>query len=382
MIRIDLVSVKKHIIILIFSYGTLLIFALLHPFDFDFGTNHAQWLAAENGIQFKKKGIVLSREAPVGLHRRLLRGSGFTLEAWVKTDDILQEGPARIVSYSIDTRSRNFTLGQSQDRLIMRLRTIRTDPNGLVPHLEVPQVFLGYEKKTYIVVTYDFKVLCLYIDGALRQCDHALNGDFANWDPGYQLVFGNEVTGNRPWLGEIYFVSIFDRAMGSREIAERFNGGVPAVECNDKDVGTSNSVALCFPFDKRAGKRVTGYENGVNVIQLHIPPARLAAEPSILRRHPRVELLRSVFDLANLFHILIFIPMGTFLHRFFGRFVDSPLLTVAAVIGVGFAVALGTEMLQQFLPSRTSTIIDVVANMLGLCLGIIISRFNMKWRDC
>ncbi|MGH7140350.1 MAG: hypothetical protein ACREHD_31830, partial [Pirellulales bacterium] len=60
-----------------------------------------------------------------------------TLEAWVRPNDDRQGGPARIVSLSADPGQRNFTLGQERDRYDVRLRTTKTDANG-IPSLSTP----------------------------------------------------------------------------------------------------------------------------------------------------------------------------------------------------------------------------------------------------
>jgi hypothetical protein len=94
--------VNKRIVTLL--YTALLVFALFYPFDFDFGTNHAQWLGYENGIRFKKKGMIISHEAPAGLYRKLTQGGGLALEVWVKSDDRMQDGPGS--SHILSTTNR------------------------------------------------------------------------------------------------------------------------------------------------------------------------------------------------------------------------------------------------------------------------------------
>ena len=57
--------------------------------------------------------------------------NSITIEAWIKPSNITQTGPARIVSVSQNTNSRNFTLGQNGRSCDMRLRTTSTSTNGL-----------------------------------------------------------------------------------------------------------------------------------------------------------------------------------------------------------------------------------------------------------
>src|SRR5690606_29468618 len=53
-----------------------------------------------------------------------------TLEAWVKPANQSQGGPARVVTLSVDSQNRNFTLGQEEDMWIARVRSTGSDKNG------------------------------------------------------------------------------------------------------------------------------------------------------------------------------------------------------------------------------------------------------------
>ena len=49
--------------------------------------------------------------------------------------------------------------------------------------------------------------------------------DFSNWDSNYPLLIGNEATLDRPYLGEIFLVAIYDRVISDAEIQQNFNAG-------------------------------------------------------------------------------------------------------------------------------------------------------------
>jgi hypothetical protein len=52
------------------------------------------------------------------------------LDVWLRSDDLQQEGPARIVTFSESLLQRNFTLGQTGDALDLRIRSQATGLNG------------------------------------------------------------------------------------------------------------------------------------------------------------------------------------------------------------------------------------------------------------
>ncbi len=155
-----------------------------------------------------------------------------TIEAWVDTASLTQSGPGpvRIVSISSNTTNRNFTLGQENDRFDTRLRTSSTDNNG-EPSLTVPASTVKLEL-THIAYTRapdaepNNGAANIYVNG-VRQVAGTVSGDLDNWDDNYALLFGNEATLDREWLGDIYLVGIYCRALSASETRQNFLAGLP-----------------------------------------------------------------------------------------------------------------------------------------------------------
>lgn len=157
--------------------------------------------------------------------------NALTVEVWVRPVNLIQNGPARIITYSPNIRMRNFTLGQGvgdelpSNRYTMRLRTTETDANGL-PGLQTRS--LANTELTHIVYTRDTRgVVRLYVNGIFAAED-ALSGDLSNWESDWPLVLANEPDEERPWLGEYHFVAIYNYALDEATISERFEAGPEA----------------------------------------------------------------------------------------------------------------------------------------------------------
>jgi hypothetical protein len=97
-------------------------------------------------------------EGTVGLARRLKQTNAFSLRVVSAASDIRQAGPARIVSNSLDTLQRNFTMGQDGRDLVFRLRTPATGPNGYPLQFVLPEVFSSTAIRD-VVATYDGSTL-------------------------------------------------------------------------------------------------------------------------------------------------------------------------------------------------------------------------------
>jgi len=49
--------------------------------------------------------------------------------------------------------------------------------------------------------------------------------DLSNWDASHRLALGNELTGDRPWLGNLYYVAVYDRPLDAEEVPARCSTG-------------------------------------------------------------------------------------------------------------------------------------------------------------
>jgi len=142
-----------------------------------------------------------------------------TMEVVLCSDRMDQKGPARIVTFSNDASRRNFTLGQDLDKLILRLRTPETGPNGVNPQLTLCQT--PTLRASHVVVTYGQNTTHCYLNGVRILTSHRIQGDFSNWEPSH-LLFGDEWTGERDWDGSLCGVAIYPRTLTESEVKSLF----------------------------------------------------------------------------------------------------------------------------------------------------------------
>lgn len=165
----------------------------------------------------------------------LLRGSGeYTIEAWVIPDNVDQgmndNDPARIVSYSGGTDERNFTLGQYDYNYSFLNRTDKSDANGEAELATNDNDERVQSSLQHVVVTFDpINGRRIYVNGEFTgDQDPDAGAVLRDWDNGYALVVGNEVSGNRLWKGSVRFLAIHKRAMQAEDIKTNFDVGVGA----------------------------------------------------------------------------------------------------------------------------------------------------------
>ncbi|WP_158261173.1 MULTISPECIES: DUF1592 domain-containing protein [Pirellulaceae] len=173
-----------------------------------------------DGLVVHKSARIVTTQPPHPLIESLRKTGEITIEAWITPHDLQQSGPARIVTFSRDPSNRNFTLGQDKQKYDARLRTKKTDSNGM-PSVSTKDG-QAKTKRTHIVYTKDKQGLArLYVDGKLAGERKGL-GDFSNWDEDMAFALANEFTGDRPWLGTLHSVAIYDRALSADEVIVQY----------------------------------------------------------------------------------------------------------------------------------------------------------------
>jgi hypothetical protein len=172
---------------------------------------------APDGLLVTEPSLVRSAGAATKIITALTASSELTVEAWISPANIEQAGPARIVEVSTGVGEKpTFVLGQVGAAYIFR-----TTISGTIQPLTGGTATTAI---THLVATRS-------ADGA-RQI--RVNGETAVSDshPGTldtvalaPLTIANEGNGARSWLGKVFVVAIYDRALAPAEIAARFAAG-------------------------------------------------------------------------------------------------------------------------------------------------------------
>ncbi|MDA1076246.1 MAG: LamG domain-containing protein, partial [Proteobacteria bacterium] len=180
------------------------------------------------GIQFTGGKAQASTTSSAKLFNQLVATSEYSIEAWVAPANVSQDGPARIISYSGSSTTRNFMLGQTLYNYDTFNRSdlsnaagepqLSTDDNA-----EVLQASLQH-----VVLTYDpTNGRRLYVNGQFTgDIDTVSGGLLDNWDDKFAFVLGSEVDGNNAWAGTIRMLAIHSRVLTEAQIQQNFDVGV------------------------------------------------------------------------------------------------------------------------------------------------------------
>ena len=355
-------------------YLSILTIILLWPFDIAFPKkNGFEWLRNSQGIEFIDNGLIYSYGKTRTLYSMVKEGRGLSVEVWVATSDLEQSGPARIISYSLGSEQRNFTLGQQKNSLIFRLRTTETDLNGVFPVNEVEDVFNSQDIK-HIVVSYDFNKQKVYVNGAKVSEKCCPVGTFENWNPSFPLIIGNETNWERPWLGKIYFAAIYNRPLEIQEIQRRTSRG-PKVFTKEycKDIDRNDGLLLQYCFDEGSGDIIYNRSGTNNKINMIVPKwthqKRLSNDQLLTFRYSSGHLEEVVLN------IIAFVPLGFLVHAILRKGNEVSVKIGLYIIVSGAMLSFTFEFIQYFSITRYPSLLDILHNTVGTGIGVGIDRW-------
>lgn len=162
----------------------------------------------------------------------------YSIEMWVIPDNVTQEGPAVIASYSGSGDSRNFAIGQTLYSYEFLNRNTASGLGGTQTFEGQPTLLTNPDDEDlqatqqHVVLTYDpANGRVVYIDGVPTNSngddtDGILGGTLNEWDDTFMFSLGAEQDGTNPWAGTIRFAALYNRALSQEQVQQNFDAGV------------------------------------------------------------------------------------------------------------------------------------------------------------
>jgi len=333
------------------------------------------------GIRFGEYGVAYTEPFLTSDQSRQLAAAGFTIHTAFELPDPPADGFNIIaLVHNGDDRSQ-LLIGQWRHHLIV-MNGDDYDHRRGTPRLSIDtsqmdadQIFLS------LTVGARAPTASLYLNGVLRQANENIKLTLPAGDSLARLVLGNSVYADSSFQGRLSWFAILDQALGSEEVQRHYE---------QWQQGTS------WPFDG-SGQTLVSYRFGdqfgdmVEVVSeqrmhLEIPACttavkrRLLAPPSGNSERLRDSLSDIVVNLLG------FVPFGflaTVVLRRAGR--RGVFVTLFIVILAGALLSCGIETAQSWMPSRSSTLIDLLLNTAGTAAGsalaLLVRRSRLEVRE-
>ncbi len=174
-------------------------------------TGAVSWIPG-GGLSINQPTLIAAAVPATKIIDAIRETTELTVVAWIKNGNDTQGGPARTVTISVDTGPRNFLLGQEAEGYQVRLRTSKTALKPEAAHRIIVPDGAVTDAVSKLLYTFDANGdSTLYLDGKEIGSVN-IGGDFSTWDDTYTLALGNEHTIDRPWVGEMFLVAIYNKS--------------------------------------------------------------------------------------------------------------------------------------------------------------------------
>lgn len=347
----------------------VILIAGLWPFNFNPG-NMVEWILNGSGIRFNGKGIVFSPE-PLVIQDTTSNNDSIAIELLVRPHKVINNMVASILTL-YDGNREHFIIGQWKTHLIIRVPASAADNNKRYREIGVENV-LRRDEMHLITVTSNQETTDVYIDGNLEKSfrhfslvpkDQQLSG---------HLVLGNSPEGTNPWNGAILGLSIYDDILNSEELLNHFD--VWQQRGQMLRINKSKLIAL-YLFDEHNNEKIRDHSDARNDLLI---PARFYPLRRIILGLPPTGEWFSRWNLVDIaVNILGFAPFGFILSAWLQQ---TKNLTASRAylfsVLLGACISLTIEMLQAYLPTRDSSLMDVFSNILGTATGVFLLKYAL-----
>ncbi|MBC8002962.1 MAG: VanZ family protein [Opitutaceae bacterium] len=326
--------------------------------------NEVAWKTDGPGLRFGRFGRVhtepfITSEQAVKLNR-----DGFTLETGFSAMTIANGGFRILASFHAGDGRSQLVIGQWRGQIIVMngddysrrrgmpriVADTSTIPNGVI----------------LLTITTGARGTRLYLNGREAAAMADLHLILPAEPKNGRLVVGNSVQANNPWNGEIFGFAAYSRTLTTDQISRH---SLRWSERKNLSFALADNPFLLFAFAEGGGHEARDQSGQGSHLKI---PDRLAA----LDRRAFASLSRDIEQTGSLgpdvtVNLLGFMPFGFLLAAILGRSARSKWRVLFLTTAAGFALSFSIELAQAWMPSRDSSLLDLVLNTAGTMLGVV-----------
>ena len=350
--------------------GTLLIilFFGLRPKGLRF-ENPVSILPEKGAIHFRTNGIAFANDVFTSQKPQL--AGDFTIELAARTGAEAKRGFRTLLMIHDGDDRRQLFIGQYRSSLVV-MNGDDFDHTRKFPRAVADDVLAKHALRL-ITITPGQWGTRVYVDGVLSGAREGWRLDMPLEGEPRQMVVGNSVYGGRSWSGEIYGVAVYGQSLSPDAVKRHFDewkaqGWFP----NDE----RQEPLLFYTFHELHGRQAPDLA-GHNP-SLQIPSRFMALKRKFLSVPSWPLKADAAFWGDVVINVIGFIPLGAVLCgwvRFGGRRIGK--YGSLGVLLFCFSVSFVIEILQGWMPTRSSSLLDLTLNTLGAWMGMRV----MSWMD-
>ncbi len=348
--------------ILILTIVGIILFFGLSPRDYPL-INNVQWLPEAGVLRFQNPSLVYLDD--LGSLRDEISGE-FTLSVKVMVANVNPQGFKPIIMIHDGNDQTQLSIWQWGDSLIV-MNGDDYDYSRKAPRVDAIGVLTG-EKAVEIVLSSSHTGTYLFLDGKLVKEDKKLRLYIPGVGEKIRLVLGNSVYGKYNWEGEISSLAVYGKALSPKEVSRHPYEGSESISSSES---REEKPLLLYTFDKKESTVIKD-QSGLGY-DLQIPDRFVVLKKSFLTLTWKHLTLKRWFIVDVTLNFIGFIPLGGMLFlRLLLSKAKSPVNAGLIVVALCFSLSFFIEIVQAWLPNRTSSILDVALNTLGALAGILL----------
>jgi VanZ family protein len=331
-----------------------------------FPHNQVAWLDSRPGLRSKPNAVAYDQDPlpDSDAEKQGQQTAHFTVELWLQAGRERQSDIFHILTVHDGRFPSNLVLCQWKDALLLRSPSPR-NPRGF---REEGLHVLQQKQTRFLTITSDRSGTAFYVDGVLvkRVPQFALPPESLHG----RLILCDAANGKHCWTGSLFGLAILNRALQESEVSARYrlwtNGAVASLQ---------EEVQVSAMYDFHEGTGRWAYDLSTNRHRLSMPPHYRVVQRTFLELPWRAAVSGWADVPDILLNLIGFLPFGFLVFHYChlaapGKVWGNLLLALLA----GAAVSLLIELVQVWLPTRSSSALDLICNTLGSFAGILIAH--------
>ena len=342
----------------------------LKPRGFRFA-NQVNWIGDQPGIRFNNFGIAYTNPFNDLIKENISNDDGFSMEIALKPAGYHQRRFRFIWSLHDGKDSDQLLMGQWRSWLILM------NGDDYAYNKKTKRITVNADSQSpmirFVTITTGKEGTKVYFDGKLVRTNKELTLKMPT-EGKTRLLLGNSTYGKHPWRGDVYGLALYEYPLSAQEAGRHYNSW--AKDRNFSFADNENPSVL-YLFDEMGGTRALDHAGGNH--HLEIPSMMKTLERKILVPFWKEFRFDKGFIKDMILNLIGFMPFGFILFatltRLGGAVEKHGVLITAALC---FSVSMALEILQAWIPSRSSQMADLLLNTLGGWMGAIGCRFFTK----
>lgn len=324
--------------------------------------NEVEWLDDRPGLRFGKFGRVHTAPFLDAGTAADLSQAGFTLTLAIDPAPDPQGGFRVIACFHAGAPESQFIIGQWREFVIV-MNGDDYDNTRRLPRVTA-DTSLFADRPLMLTIVTTINGTSLYLNGERVAASARLQLTLPAKPEMGRLVLGNSVDASQPWKGEITSFELLARPLTTKEVQARYRSR-HAGETQTPEL--SVPALLYFNFSEIRGDTIQNL--GSLAEPLSIPPRLHALGARALAWDPPVGASSLSLTLDIVLNFVGFMPFGFAFALVLRSARSSPTKAIALTVLAGLAVSLFIELTQAWIPSRDSSLRDLLLNTAGAPIG-------------